>query len=111
VVIAVGGASAGLGGLVGVATASKGGSKSNKTISRIKSASDEELAGMPGAVVYRVEDLESIVCKRPLLATNPDFIVTCKGGQRKKYGLGYPLAFEAVANALQELYGDLVQRP
>ena len=52
-----------------------------------------------------------IVCKRPLLATNPDFIVTTKGGTRQKYGLAHALTFDAVVEALRGCYGDLVQQP
>ena len=104
-------ATAGITGVVGAAAAVKGETKGNKTVSRIQSATDEELAAMSGAVVYRRSDLESIVCKRPLVATNPDFIVTTKEGTSTKYGLAHALAFDAVGEALRELYGDLVQRP
>jgi hypothetical protein len=104
-------ATAGITGVVGAVSAAKGGAKSNKTVSRIQSASDEELAAMPGAVVYRREDLDSIACKRPLVATNPDFVVTTKGGTHKKYGLAHALNFDAVVEALRECYGDLVHQP
>jgi hypothetical protein len=104
-------ATGGITGVVGAVSAVKGGTKGNKTVNRIQSASDEELVAMAGAVVYHRDDLESIICKRPLVATNPDFIVTTKGGTRMKYGLAHALTFDAVVEVLRECYGDLVQRP
>ena len=64
-----------------------------------------------GAVVYPTADLLAIECKRPLLATHPNFVVCTKDGGRQKYGLGNPLAFDAVVETLRGCYGDLVQRP
>lgn len=104
-------ATGGITGVVGAVAAAKGGTKGNTTVKRIQSATDEELVAIAGAAVYRRDDLESIVCKRPLLATNPDMIVTTKGGTRMKYGLAHALTFDPVVEALRECYGDLVRRP
>jgi hypothetical protein len=99
------------GGLVGALAEMPGRVKGNKLTARLFSASDEELAAMPHAVVYNTEDVEAITCKRVVVGTNPDFIVTTKGGQRQKYGLANPLDFSAVVNALRGCYGNLVQAP
>ena len=99
------------GGLVGALAEMPGGVKGNKLTARLFSATDEQLPAMPGAVVYKAEVVEAITCKRLVLGTNPDFVVTMKDGHRQKYGLANPLDFDAVVNALRECYGDLVQRP
>jgi hypothetical protein len=96
------------GGLVGALAEMPGHVKGNKLTARLFAATDAELAAMPGAVVYKTEDIESIACKRLALGT-PDFIVTTKDGRRQKYGLANPLNFDAVENALRGCYGDLVQ--
>lgn len=80
-------------------------------VKRLQTASGEELVRMAGAVVYRTTDLESIVCKRWVLGTNPDFIVTTTHGKRTKYGLGNVFAFDAVVDALRGCYGERVQGP
>jgi hypothetical protein len=98
------------GGLIGGLAEVPGRIKGNKLTAAIQSATDEELAAMAGAVVYKTEDLASITCKRVVLGTHPDFIVATKAGLRLKYGLAHPLNFDAVVNALQECYGDLVHR-
>lgn len=107
----VGMATAGISGAVGALAATAGQNKARKLVERLESASDGELMEMPGAVIYPASELESIVCKRVVLGTNPDFIVTTKDGRRKKYGLGYTLAFDAAAEALRRCYGDVVQGP
>jgi hypothetical protein len=99
------------GGLVGGLLEMPGHIKGNKLTARLSSATDEELAAMAGAVVYKADELASISCKRLVLGTNPDFIVATKAGRRQKYGLANPLDFGAVVNALTECYGDLVERP
>jgi hypothetical protein len=99
------------GGLIGGLLEMPGHIKGNKLTARLLSATDEQLAAMPGAVVCKTEDLASISCKRLVLGTNPDFIVATKAGQCQKYGLANPLNFDAVVNALTECYGDLVERP
>jgi len=99
------------GGLVGGLAEMPGRIKGNKLTDRLLSATDEQLAAMAGAVVYKTEDLASITCKKWVMGQHPDFIVATKAGHRLKYGLGNPLAFDAVLNALRECYGDLVQRP
>jgi hypothetical protein len=66
---------------------------------------------MYGAVVYRIEGLEAIECKRPLLATNPDFIIVRNDGTCVKYGLANAIAFDGVVAALRDCYGDLIQQP
>ena len=99
------------GGLVGGLVEMPGRIKGNKLTARLQTATDEELAAMAGAVVYKTGDLTSITCKRVVLGTNPDFIVATKAGQSLKYGLAHPLDFDAVVSALRECYGDLVQRP
>ena len=98
------------GGLVGALAGMPGHVKGNKLTARLFAAADGELAAMPGAVVYRTENVEAIACKRLTLGT-PDFIVTTKDGHRQKYGLANPLDFDAVVNALRGCYGDLVQKP
>ena len=99
------------GGLVGALAEMPGGVKGNKLTARLFSATDEQLPAMPGAVVYKAEDVEAITCKRLVLGTNPDFVVTMKDGHRQKYGLANPLDFDAVVNALRGCYGSLVQPP
>jgi hypothetical protein len=97
------------GGLVGGLAEMPGRVKGNKLTARLLSATDEELAAMAGVVVYKTEELASITCKRLVLGTNPDFVVTTRAGHGQKYGLANPLDFDAVVNALRECYGDLVQ--
>jgi hypothetical protein len=99
------------GGLVGGLVEMPGRIKGNKLTARLQTATDEELAAMAGAVVYKTGDLTSITCKRVVLGTNPDFIVATNDGGSQKYGLANPLNFDAVVSALRECYGDLVQRP
>jgi hypothetical protein len=98
------------GGLVGALAGMPGHVKGNKLTARLFAATESELAVMPGAVVYRPEDVQSIVCKRVTLGT-PDLIVTTKDGRKQKYGLANPLDFDAVVNALRGCYGDLIQKP
>jgi hypothetical protein len=103
-----------VGGFTGVAGAlleSPGATKGKALVEGLLAASDEELQARTGAIVYRVADLLAIECKRPLLATHPDFVACTKDGERKKYGLGNSLAFDRVVEALRCCYGDLVQRP
>jgi hypothetical protein len=99
------------GGLVGALAEMPGHAKGNKLTARLFSATDEQLPAMPGAVVYKTDDLEAITCKRLVLGTNPDFIVTTKDGRRQKYGLANPLNFDDVVNALRGCYGNLIQPP
>ena len=98
------------GGLVGALAEMPGHVKGNKLTARLFAATDDELAAMPGAVVYKREDVETITYKRLTLGT-PDFIVSTKDGRRQKYGLANPLDFDAVVNALRGCYGDLVRKP
>jgi hypothetical protein len=98
------------GGLVGALAGMPGHVKGNKLTARLFTATDEQLAAMPRAVVYEREDVEAINYKRLTLGT-PDFIVITKSGRREKYGLANPLDFDAVVNALRGCYGDLVQKP
>jgi hypothetical protein len=95
--------------LVGGLAEMPGHVKRNKLTSRLFSATDEQLQAMPGAVVYKAEDVDAITCKRLVVGTNPDFIVTTKDGRRQKDGLANPLDFDAVVNALRDCYGNLVQ--
>ena len=97
-------------GLIGGLAGLPGHIKGNKLTARLLSATDEELAAMAGAVVYKTEDLTSIACKRVMLG-HPDLVVATKDGHSQKYGLANPLNFDAVVNALRECYGDLVQQP
>jgi hypothetical protein len=97
------------GGLVGALAEMPGRVKGNKLTARLFSATDEELMAMPGVVVYPTDALDSIVCKRLVLGTNPDFIVTTKDGRKQKYGLANPLDFDGVVNALRGCYGNVVQ--
>jgi hypothetical protein len=60
------------GGLVGGLAEIPGRVKGNKLTERLLSATDEQLAAMAGAVVYKTEDMASISCKRLVLGTNPD---------------------------------------
>ena len=102
-----------VGGFTGVSGAlmeAPGDKKGSALAEGLLAASDEELQARSGALVYRIADLAAIECKRPLLATHPDFVVCTKGGDRKKYGLGNPLAFDRVFETLRDCYGDLVQR-
>jgi hypothetical protein len=99
------------GGLVGALAGMPGHVKGNKLTARLFEATDDEVAAMRGAVVYRTEDVEAITCKRVVLGTNPDFIVTTQDARRQKYGLANPLDFNAVLNALRGCYGNLVQQP
>jgi hypothetical protein len=101
----------GIGGVVGGLAMAPGQKKGGRLVERLQAASDEELGTMAGAVVYRVPELKSIECKRVVLGTNPDFVVTTTDGRRTKYGLGNALAFDAVVDALRSCYGELVQRP
>jgi hypothetical protein len=101
----------GIGGVVGGLGMAAGEKTGGKLVERLQSAPDEELARMAGAVVYRLSEIESIACKRLVLGTNPDFVVTTRDGTSKKYGLGNALAFDAVVDALRGCYGELVQRP
>jgi hypothetical protein len=98
------------GGLVGALAGMPGQVKGNKLTARLFAATDDELTAMPRAIVYKTEDVESIIYKRLTLGT-PDFIVTTKDGRRRKYGLANPLDFDAVVNALRVCYGDLVRKP
>jgi hypothetical protein len=98
------------GGLAGGLAEMPGHIKGNKLTARLLSATDEQLAAMAGAVVYKAEELDSIACKRLVLGTNPDFVVATKDGRRQKYGLANPLDFDAVVDALRGCYGALVQR-
>ena len=101
----------GTGGVIGGTVAGVGLTKGGKLVERLQTISDEQLAGMSGAVLYKPAELESIKCKRFVFGTNPDFVLTKVGGKRTKYGLGNPLAFVAVLASLQECYDDLVQGP
>lgn len=101
----------GIGGVVGGLGQAVGEKKGGQLADRLLSASDEELMKLPGAVVYRTAELESITCKRIVLGTNPDFIVTTADGKRTKYGLGNALAFDAVMGELSDRYGELVKTP
>jgi hypothetical protein len=97
-------------GLIGGLAEMPGRAKGNRLTARLMSATDEELATMAGAAVYRTGDLASIACKRVVLGTNPDFVVTTKDGRIQKYGLANALNFDAVVSALRERYGDVVQQ-
>lgn len=97
------------GGILGGLAELPGRVKGNKLTNRMLAATDDELAAMPGAVVYKIKDIASIKCKRLVLGTNPDFIVETKSGDRQKYGLAKVFDFGAVQKALRECYGDLVQ--
>jgi hypothetical protein len=99
------------GGLVGGLAEVPGRVKGSKLTARLSAATDEELTAMPGVVAYKPEDMESITCKRLVLGTNPDFIVTTRDGRRQKYGLANPLDFDAVVKALRDCYGNLVPSP
>jgi hypothetical protein len=101
----------GIGGVVGGLGTAVGQAKGGRSVERLQSASDEDLARIAGAVVYRVAELKSIACKRVVLGTNPDFIITTTDGRSTKYGLGNALAFDAIVNALRGCYGELVQSP
>lgn len=101
----------GIGGVVGGLGMAVGQKTGGRLVNRLQSASEDELARIGGAVVYRTADLEGIVCKRVVLGTNPDFVVTTKDGKRTKYGLGNAAAFDAVVDALRGCYGELIQRP
>ena len=98
------------GGLVGALAGMPGQVKGNKLTARLVAATDDELAAMSRAIVYKTEDVESSIYKRPTLGTL-DLIVTTKDGRRQKYGLANPLDFDAVVNALRDRYGDLVRKP
>jgi hypothetical protein len=98
------------GGLIGGLVEMPGRAKGNKLTERLRSATDEELAAMSGAIVYKTADLASITCKKVVIGTNPDMIVATKDDRRLKYGLANPRDFDAVVNALREVYGDLVGR-
>src|SRR5262245_20305389 len=101
----------GIGGVVGGLGTAVGQKKGGRLVERLQFASDEELATMAGAVVHRISELKSITCKRVLLGTNPDFVITTTDDRSKKYGLANALAFDAVVNALRGCYGELVQTP
>jgi hypothetical protein len=101
----------GIGGVVGGLGKAAGEKKGGQLVERLLSASDEELTSMRGAVVYRIPELQSITCKRLVLGTNPDFVVTTSDGRSEKYGLGNALAFDEVVGALRGCYGELVQTP
>ncbi|HEY7153252.1 MAG TPA: hypothetical protein VH575_04760 [Gemmataceae bacterium] len=99
----------GIGGVVGGLGMAAGAKTGGRLVERIQSAPDEELARMAGAVVYRIAEVQSIACKKVVLGTNPDFVVTTTDGTSKKYGLGNALAFDAVVDALRNCYGELIQ--
>jgi hypothetical protein len=46
-----------------------------------------------------------------MLATNPDFVIARNDGNRQKFGLANAIAFDGVASALRDCYGELVQEP
>jgi hypothetical protein len=101
---------AGIGGVAASLTTAPGQKKGARIVEQLLAATDEELLAMPGAVAYRIDDLEAIECKRPLVATNPDFVIVRNDGSRQKYGLANAIAFDAVVTALRDYYGDLVQQ-
>ena len=96
------------GGLIGGLAEMPGRGKGNQLTDQLLAASEEELNAMSGAVVYGVDDLDSITCKRLVMGTNPDFVVLTRNGQRQKYGLANPLDYDAVVEALRGLYGNRV---
>jgi hypothetical protein len=102
---------AGIGGVAASLTTAPGQKKGARIVEQVLSATDQDLLAMSGAVVYRIDDLEAIECKRPLVATNPDFVIVRNDGSRQKYGLANASAFDGVVAALQDCYGDLVQQP
>jgi hypothetical protein len=85
--------------------------KGGRLVEQIVGASDDELMAMPGAVVYRIDALEAIECKGPLIATNPDFVIVRNNGTRQKYGLANSIAVDGVVAALRDCHGDLIQQP
>jgi hypothetical protein len=99
-----------LGGLIGGIAHVAGQKKGNKVVDRLVSATEEELANEAGCIVYPLDELASIVCKRPRLG-NPELIVNRHDGTRRVHGVPNPLEFDAIVKVLQEHYGELVQRP
>jgi len=102
---------AGIGGVAASLTTAPGQKKGGRLVEQLFAATDEELMAMPGAVVYPIDDLEAIECKRPMLATNPDFVIVRRDGSRQKYGRASAIAFDGVVAGLRDCYGKLVQQP
>jgi hypothetical protein len=97
------------GGILGGLAEAPGRVKGSSLANRLLAATDDELIALPGAVVYPLDEMAAIVCKRFVLGTNPDFVVETKSGKRHKYGLANVFDFDGVLTALRGQYGEIVK--